>query len=113
MAIGAALAGEQLGKVINEDFFAVGIDGNQPTLDLLAEGKFSATLGVDPVNMGKTVVDTMEKVLAGEEVPEITLTPSVVVTPENLDAYLAGELWTEPVAGAPELDNDLPTVPEE
>jgi ribose transport system substrate-binding protein len=113
MAIGAALAGEQLGKVINEDFFAVGIDGNQPTLDLLGEGKFSATLGVDPVNMGKTVVDTMGKVLAGEEVPEITLTPSVVVTPENLDAYLAGELWTEPVAGAPELDNDLPTVPEE
>jgi ribose transport system substrate-binding protein len=113
MAIGAALAGEQLGKVINEDFFAVGIDGNQPTLDLLAEGKFSATLGVDPVNMGKTVVDTMAKVLAGEEVPEITLTPSVVVTPDNLDAYLAGELWTEPIAGAPELDNDLPTVPEE
>jgi len=112
MAIGAALAGEQLGKKINEDFFAVGIDGNQPTLDLLKEGKFSATLGVDPVNMGKTVVDTMQKVLDGEEVPEITLTPSVVVTPENLDAYLAGELWTEPVAGAPELDNDQPTIPE-
>jgi ribose transport system substrate-binding protein len=46
-------------------------------------------------------------------VPLVTLTPSVVVTPENLEAYLAGELWTEPVAGAPELDNDLPTVPEE
>jgi ABC-type sugar transport system substrate-binding protein len=113
MAIGAALAGEQLGKAINTDFFAVGIDGNQPTLDLLGEGKFSATLGVDPVNMGKTVVDTMQKVLNGEEVPEITLTPSVVVNPDNLAAYLAGELWTEPVAGAPELDNDLPTVPEE
>jgi ribose transport system substrate-binding protein len=54
----------------------------------------------------------MQKVLNGEEVPEITLTPSVVVTPENLDAYLAGELWTEPVAGAPELDNDQPTIPE-
>jgi ribose transport system substrate-binding protein len=113
MAIGAALAGEQLGKKINEDFFAVGIDGNQPTLDLLREGKFSATLGVDPVRMGVAVVDTMEKVLNGEEVPQILLTPSVVVTPENLDAYEAGDLWTEPVAGAPELDNDLPTVPEE
>jgi ribose transport system substrate-binding protein len=113
MAIGAALAGEQLGKVINQDFFAVGIDGNAPTLDLLKEGTFSATLGVDPVNMGKTVIDTMQKVLAGEEVPQITLTPSVVVTPDNLDEYLAGELWTEPVAGAPELDNDMPTVPEE
>ncbi len=113
MAIGAALAGEQLGKVINQDFFAVGIDGNQPTLDLLSEGKFSATLGVDPVRMGVTVVDTMQKVLAGEDVPQILLTPSVVVTPENLQAYLAGELWTEPVAGAPETDNDLPTVPDD
>ncbi|HKZ90532.1 MAG TPA: sugar ABC transporter substrate-binding protein [Candidatus Limnocylindrales bacterium] len=112
MAIGAALAGEQLGKVINEDFFAVGIDGNQPTLDLLREGKFSATLGVDPVNMGKAVTDTLQKVFNGEEVPQILLTPSVVVTPENLDTYVAGELWTEPVAGAPELDNDMPTVPE-
>ncbi|MFO7531095.1 MAG: sugar ABC transporter substrate-binding protein [Candidatus Limnocylindrales bacterium] len=113
MAIGAALAGEQLGKVINEDFFAVGIDGNPPTLDLLAEGKFSATLGVDPYNMGVTTMKTLEKIFNGEEVPLITLTPSVVVTPDNLDAYLAGELWTEPVAGAPELDNGEPTVPEE
>ena len=113
MAIGAALAGEQLGKVINEDFFAVGIDGNPPTLDLLADGKFSATLGVDPYNMGVTTMDTLEKIFNGEEVPQITLTPSVVVTPDNLDAYLAGELWTEPVAGAPELDNGEPTVPEE
>ncbi len=66
MAIGAGLAGEQLGKVINKDFFAVGIDGNQPTLDLLKQGKFSATLGVDPFRMGVTVIDTMQKVLAGE-----------------------------------------------
>ncbi len=113
MAIGAALAAEQLGLVINQDFFAVGIDGNQPTLDLLKDGKFSATLGVDPVRMGVTVIDTMEKVFKGEKVPEITLTPSVVVNPDNLQDYLDGKLWTDPVAGFPELDNDLPTVPEE
>ena len=112
MAIGAALAAEQLGLVINQDFFAVGIDGNPPTLDLLKEGKFSATLGVDPYRMGVAVIDQMQKILNGEEVPLITLTPSVVVTPENLEDYLAGKLWTEPVAGAPELDNDQPTVPE-
>jgi ribose transport system substrate-binding protein len=113
MAIGAALAGEQLGKVINQDFFAVGIDGNPPTLDLLGQGKFSATLGVDPYRMGVTVTDTMEKVMAGEEVPQIILTPSVVVTPENLQDYLDGKLWTEPVAGSPETDNDLPTIPDD
>jgi len=112
MAIGAALAGEQLGKTINKDFFAVGIDGNQPTLDLLKQGKFSATLGVDPKRMGETVIDTMAKVLKGEQVPQILLTPSVVVTPENLQDYLDGKLWTEPVAGSPELDNDKPTVPD-
>ena len=111
MAIGAALAGEQLGKTINKDFFAVGIDGNQPTLDLLKQGKFSATLGVDPVRMGVTVADTMQKVLTGEKVPQILLTPSVVVTPDNLADYLAGKLWTDPVAGAPETDNGKPTVP--
>ena len=111
MALGAALAGEQIGKTINKDYFAVGIDGNQPTLDLLKEGRFSATLGVDPFRMGVTVIDTMNKILAGEKVPEIILTPSVVVTPENLADYLAGKLWTDPVAGAPETDNDKPTVP--
>ena len=87
------------GKTINEDFFAVGIDGNQPTLDLLKQGKFSATLGVDPLRMGVTVINTLQKMLAGETVPEIILTPSVVVTPDNLADYLAGKLWTEPVAG--------------
>lgn len=113
MAIGAALAAEGLGLEINTDFFAVGIDGNVPTLDLLGEGQFSATLGVDPFRMGVAVIDTMAKIFAGEEVPQILLTPSTVVTPENLEAYLAGELWTEPVSGFPELDNDLPTVPDE
>lgn len=112
MAIGAALAGEQLGKKINEDFFAVGIDGNPPTLDLLGQGKFSATLGVDPYRMGVTVTDTMDKVLAGQQVPQIILTPSVVVTPENLQDYLDGKLWTEPVAGSAETDNNQPTVPD-
>ncbi|MEO1444084.1 MAG: substrate-binding domain-containing protein, partial [Chloroflexota bacterium] len=113
MAIGAALAASDLGLVINEDFFAVGIDGNQPTLDLLADGEFSATLGVDPVQMGVTVIDQMAALFAGEEVPEITLTPSVVVTPENLEAYLAGDLWTDPIPGFPEFDNGMPTVPDD
>jgi ribose transport system substrate-binding protein len=113
MAIGAALAAQDLGMIINEDFYAVGIDGNQPTLDLLGEGQFSATLGVDPFRMGVAVIDTMAAIFEGEEVPQIILTPSTVVTPENLEAYLAGELWTDPVEGFPELDNELPTVPEE
>jgi ABC-type sugar transport system substrate-binding protein len=113
MAIGAALAAEKLGLTINKDFFAVGIDGNVPTLDLLKEGKFSATLGVDPYRMGVSVMDSMDKIFKGEKVPNILLTPSVVVNPDNLQDYLDGKLWTEPQEGSAELDNDQPTVPDE
>jgi len=110
MAIGAALAAEAAGLTVNKDIFTVGIDGNQPTLDLIKDNKFSATLGVDPYRMGVAVIDTMQKVLNGEKVPQILLTPSVVVNPDNLADYLAGKLWTDPVAGSAELDNDKPTV---
>ncbi len=111
MAIGATLAAEQRGRKVNVDFFAVGIDGNPPTLDMLKEGKFSATLGVDPYRMGRTIIDTMHDILDGKEVPQYILTPSVVITPENVNDYLEGKLWSEPVAGYPELDNDQPTAP--
>jgi ribose transport system substrate-binding protein len=113
MAIGAALAAETLGLQIGTDYFAVGIDGNEPTLDLIAEGGFTATLGVDPFRMGVTVIDAMNAVFNGAEVPQVILTPSTVVNADNLEAYIAGETWTQPVAGFPEEDNDMPTVPEE
>ena len=110
MAIGAALAAESLGMVINEDIFAIAIDGNAPTLDLIRDGKFTATLGVDPFRMGEAVINAMETVLGGGEVPQYILTPSTVVDSTNLDAYVAGDTWTEPVAGSAEQDNGEPTV---
>jgi ribose transport system substrate-binding protein len=112
MNIGAVLAAEKLGRKPNVDIWSIGIDGNKPTLDLIKEGKVTATLGVDPYRMGVAVFQTMVKVLNGEKVPQILLTPSVVVDASNLDDYLAGKTWTDPVPGAPELDNDQPTVPE-
>jgi ABC-type sugar transport system substrate-binding protein len=112
MAIGAALAAQQLGLNIGEDVFVVGIDGNDVTLDLIRKGIVTATLGVYPRRMGAVVVQQMKKYLGGEKVPLILLTPSTVVDIHNLDAYIAGETWTTPVAGSPELDNGLPTVPQ-
>ena len=114
MAIGAALAGEQLGKTINKDFFAVGIDGNQPTLDLLKQGKFSATLGVDPVRMGETVIDTMQKVLTGEKVPADPADPvgrGDAGQPGRTTWPASCGLSRSP--GRTETDNDKPTVPDE
>jgi ABC-type sugar transport system substrate-binding protein len=62
MDIGAALAAEKMGKKV----FAIGIDGNDVTLDLIKQGKVTATLGVYPRLMGVTVVKQMQKVLKGE-----------------------------------------------
>jgi ribose transport system substrate-binding protein len=109
MGIGAALAAEKLGLEINQDFFALSIDGNLPTLDLIRDGRYTATLGVDPMRMGQTVIDTMHRVINGEDVPQFILTPTIVVDESNVDAYIAGETWTNPVAGSPELDNGLPS----
>ncbi len=111
MAIGAALATEQLGLEIGEDVFIVGIDGNDVTLDLIRQGTVTATLGVYPRRMGRVVVQQMSKLLNGEEIPYILVTPSEVVDISNLDAYIAGVTWTPPVAGVPEYDNGEPTVP--
>jgi ABC-type sugar transport system substrate-binding protein len=110
MAIGAAQAAEKLGLRINQDFFAIAIDGNIPTLDLIKAGKFTATLGVYPYRMGQAAVQMLQKVLKGEQIPLYILTPSTIVDSTNIDAYIAGSTWTEPVAGSPELDNGQPTV---
>lgn len=106
MDIGAALAAEKLGKRV----FTIGIDGNDVTLDLIKQGKVTATLGVYPKKMGAQVVKQMQRVLSGEHVPYILLTPSIVVDQSNLDDYEAGKTWTEPVEGKPELDSGRPTV---
>ena len=110
MAIGAALGAQRMGRTINRDFFAVSIDGNQPTLDLIKEGKYTATLGVDPYRMGETVIDVMNQVLSGQSVPQYLVTPSTVVDATNIDDYVAGKTWTMPVAGSAEEDNNQPSI---
>ncbi|NDJ75233.1 MAG: sugar ABC transporter substrate-binding protein [Chloroflexi bacterium] len=112
MAIGAALAAEQLGLEVGEDLLVVGIDGNDVTLDLIRQGTITATLGVYPQLMGMVIVQQMNKLLNGEDIPYILVTPSDVIDVNNLDAYIAGDTWTTPVEGVPEFDNGAPTVPE-
>jgi ABC-type sugar transport system substrate-binding protein len=112
MAIGAALAAQQLGLTIGQDVFSVGIDGNDITLDLIREGTITATLGVYPRRLGAVVVQQMDKMFRGEQIPYVLLTPSTVVDIHNLDAYTAGDTWVDPVPGAPEVDNGQPTPDE-
>jgi ABC-type sugar transport system substrate-binding protein len=109
MGIGACIAAQKVGRRINEDIWCVSIDGNDVTLDLIEEGKTTATLGVYPNLMAKVVIQQMEQVLNGEEVPYILETPSVVVDATNVGDYRSGATWKEPQPGLPELDNGLPS----
>jgi ribose transport system substrate-binding protein len=109
MGIGACIAAKKLGRTINRDVWCIGIDGNDVTLDLIAKGDMTATLGVYPHRMGATVIQQMGRLLKGERIPYILETPSIVVDIRNLEAYRSGSTWTEPVEGKPELDNGLPS----
>ena len=110
MSIGACQAARQLKRTVNQDIFCVGIDGNAVTLDLIEKGEVSATLGVYPDKIGETMVGQMAAYLKGAPVPQILMTPSVVVDAANLADYRSGKTWTAPVEGAPELDNRKPTT---
>jgi len=110
MAIGACIAAKKMGRRVNEDVWCIGIDGNPVTLDLIRQGEMTATLGVYPELIGRTVILQMEKVLIhGTPVPIILETPSIVVDRDNVEAYQSGSTWTAPVEGKPEYDNGLPT----
>jgi ABC-type sugar transport system substrate-binding protein len=109
MSIGACIAAKKIGRLVNKDIWCIGIDGNPVTLDLIEKGDLTATLGVYPTLIGKTVIDQMARVLRGEKVVYILETPSVVVDKTNLVEYKSGSTWIEPVAGSPEFDNGQPT----
>jgi ABC-type sugar transport system substrate-binding protein len=109
MAIGAANAARDQGL----DVFTIGIDGNDVTLDLIEKGEVTATVGVYPKRMGEVVIQQMEKMFAGEEIPAFLWTPSIVVDADNLEAYQSGDTWEEPTAGAGEEDTGEPTIAED
>jgi len=102
MAIGAALAVQEFGKKVNYEILCLGIDGNMPTLEMIRNKTMTATLGVYPEKMGETLIIQAKKVLDGGSVPIYLETPAVVIDSANLDAYLNGSLWTEPVSSEPE-----------
>lgn len=102
MAIGAALAVQEFGKKVNDEILCLGIDGNMPTLEMIRNKTITATLGVYPEKMGETLIIQAKKVLDGESVPIYLKTPAVVIDSANLDAYLNGSLWTDPVSSGPE-----------
>ncbi len=102
MAIGAAMAVMDQGKEVNKDVFCLGIDGNLPTLEMIRNGTMTATLGVYPSRMGKTIIKEMKAIRNGELSGPFVETPVTVVDRENVDAYVEGSTWSKEKKSQPE-----------
>lgn len=86
MAIGAILALEAENKL--DDVVVAGIDATPAALDMMKEGKLDVTVFQDAVGQGKASIETAVKAANGEDV-EDAIIPYQLVTPENVDEYIA------------------------
>ena len=88
MALGAVQAIKAAGYKPNEDILVIGIDGEMDSFKSVIAGEMSATVVSSPM-YGPITFDTVEKILAGQEVPEQTIMEGVVVdagnAQENMD----------------------------
>ena len=66
----------------NEDILVIGIDGEMDSFKSVIAGEMSATVVSSPM-YGPITFDTVEKILAGQEVPEQTIMEGVVVDAGN------------------------------
>lgn len=89
-ATGAVRAMESAGKSVEDGFILIGFDGNSAALQLIGEGKMSATIAQDPYGQGKKAVEIVLALLNGED-PGLSdaetrtvLFPVEVVSSENL-----------------------------
>lgn len=84
MALGAVQAIKAAGYKPNEDILIIGIDGEMDAFKSVIAGEMSATVVSSPM-YGPITFDTVEKVLAGEEVPAETIMEGVVVDADNAE----------------------------
>jgi len=83
MMQGAARAAMDAGV----DITSIGIDGNPDTIEDIEKGVVDATLAVFPREMGRLTVRTIDKVLRGQQVPQLVESPMMVVTKDNLAQF--------------------------
>jgi ribose transport system substrate-binding protein len=88
----SALGGQQayeeakldMSKLLTIGFGVEGIAGKDA---LTSGGPYKAGLGMFPEYVGRTMIEQAEKAHNNEELPERTITPMAVLTPENLGQY--------------------------
>ena len=74
---------EALFKITSNKTVIISIDAEQESIDSLKEGKLNCVVECNP-NLGPTLMDLVEKVASGEEIPRTTYMKETVFT-ENDD----------------------------
>lgn len=87
MAIGALKAIEAAGKL--GKITVGGIDATPESLQYLKSGKLAVTVFQDAAKLGKSSIDTAIKAVKGENVEKTINIQNELVTPENVDQYIA------------------------
>ena len=87
-AIGAIQALKAAG-VAMEDVVVVGVDATQDALVAMQAGELDATVFQDAAGQGQGSLDAALKLARGEDVDQKVYIPFLLVTPANIDGFLA------------------------
>lgn len=82
MAIGAIEALEERGITPGKDVIVISVDAQEKARELVTEGKIACAVECNP-DIGPAVLDLVQKVLRGEEVPDLTYSEEVVYTADS------------------------------
>lgn len=94
-AVGAERAMEAAGKSVADGFVLMGFDGTDQALEMIEEGRMSATVAQDPYAQGQKAVEIALAMLDGKDVKfndpaeRTVLYPTQVVDAANMDEFLA------------------------
>lgn len=87
MAIGAIMALEDAGML--DQVMVAGIDGAEPGLTAVNEGKMACTVFQDAMGQGAGSIQVAYQAAIGEAVEPVVWIPYELVTPENVSEYMA------------------------
>jgi inositol transport system substrate-binding protein len=88
MAIGAIQALKAAGYDMSK-LIVAGVDGTDDALAAMQAGDLDVTVFQDAAGQGKGAIDTALELAKGETVEQTVWIPFELVTPENVERYLA------------------------
>lgn len=87
IALGAIKALQEAGRL--DDVLVIGDGGSRSALEAIKEGTMAATATYSPIDFGFVAVETAMTYLHGGEIEKTVEFTGSMVTPENVDEYLA------------------------